>query len=260
VRICVLGSGSAGNSALVSTDSVSVLVDLGFGVRSLDRRLEEAGILQRHIQAVFLTHGHCDHVRGMRSLLKRFPKLRVFLTAGTLDETPALQSHDRLEIIQAGCEVQLGDLVVKPFAIPHDAAESVGFRFEAGGLAGALVTDLGHLDGSVTGRLRDCDWIVLESNHDEELLRIGPYPWPLKQRLLSQVGHLSNAAVARFLERDFDGRARHLFLAHLSRQNNRPEIALDCALRALNGRAASTNGGCAIHLTDQRKPSIVVQL
>lgn len=260
MRICVLGSGSAGNSALVSTDSVSVLVDLGFGVRSLDRRLEQAGIGEAGVDAVFLTHGHCDHVRGMQSLLRRFPKLRVFLTAGTLEETPSLQSHDRLEIIQEGSEVQLRDLVVKPFAIPHDAAEAVGFRFESGGLAGTLVTDIGHLDDSVARRLRSCDWIVLESNHDEELLRIGPYPWPLKQRLLSRVGHLSNAAVARFLTADFDGTARHLFLAHLSRENNRPEIALDCALAALKDRAAGTRPGCNIHLTHQTKPSIVVDL
>jgi len=237
-----------------------VLVDLGFGVRSLDRRLAEAELCDSRVDAIFLTHGHCDHVGGMQSLLKRLPKLRVFLTAGTLEETPALQLHDCLEVIQAGCEVQLADLVVKPFAIPHDAAESVGFRFEAGGIAGTLATDLGHLDDSVIAGLRDCDWIVLESNHDEELLRIGPYPWPLKQRLLSRVGHLSNGAVARFLAGDFDGRARHIFLAHLSKENNRPEIALDCAMDAVRCRPAGTRNGCNIHLTHQKKPSIVVQV
>ena len=260
MRICVLGSGSAGNSALISTHSVSVLVDLGFGVRSLDRRLAEAELCDSRVDAIFLTHGHCDHVGGMQSLLKRFPKLLVFVTAGTLEETPALQLHDYVEVIRAGCEVQLADLVVKPFAIPHDAAESVGFRFESGGIAGALATDLGHLDDSVAQGLRGCDWIVLESNHDEELLRIGPYPWPLKQRLLSRVGHLSNGAVAGFLAGDFDGRARHLFLAHLSKENNRPEIAFECASKALTGRAASANDGCNVHLTHQKKPSIVVQL
>jgi phosphoribosyl 1,2-cyclic phosphodiesterase len=139
----------------------------------------------------------------------------------------------------------------------------VGFRFEANGIQGALATDLGEISPDVSARLRCCDWLILESNHDENLLRLGPYPWPLKQRLLSRVGHLSNHSLARFLTGDFDGNAGHLFLAHLSRQNNDPQLAFDTARRALDNRP-QTNGDAqdhwTLHLTEQTKPSIVLEL
>jgi phosphoribosyl 1,2-cyclic phosphodiesterase len=158
---------------------------------------------------------------------------------------------------------------VTPFAISHDAAEPVGFRFEAERVSGALATDLGEMTPEVAARLTGCDWLILESNHDENLVRLGPYPWALKQRLLSPVGHLSNHAVAEFLGNAFDARARHIFLAHLSRNNNTPALALDSAQAALDRRfgSQSSDDTCApgderhcLHLTDQVKPSIVLSL
>lgn len=258
----MLGSGSGGNCTYLSTPRVSVLVDLGFGKRSLDRRLSEAQLGNGAVDAVFLTHGHFDHFSGVIGLACE-NQIPVFMTAGTYEETPDLALIPSVEVVRPGESVTLDDLSVTPFAISHDSAEPVGFRFEAEGIRGALATDLGEITPEVSRRLRDCDWLVVESNHDENLLRLGPYPWPLKQRLLSRVGHLSNHSLAQFLTSDFDGSAVHLFLAHLSRQNNDPQLAFDSAWRALKGRPGvngDAEGRWALHLTEQTKPSIVLEL
>ena len=262
MRVCVLGSGSGGNCTYLSTPRVSVLVDLGFGKRSLDRRLSEAQLANGKIDAVFLTHGHFDHFSGVIGLACE-NQIPVFMTAGTYEEASDLALLPSVEIVRPGQSVTLGDLSATAFAISHDSAEPVGFRFEAEGIRGALATDLGEITPEVAGCLRDRDWLILESNHDENLLRLGPYPWPLKQRLLSRVGHLSNHSLGCFLTGDFDGNAAHLFLAHLSRQNNDPHLALDTAWRALKDRPG-VNGDAdtrwSLHLTEQTKPSIVLDL
>jgi phosphoribosyl 1,2-cyclic phosphodiesterase len=233
------------------------LADLGFGKRSLQRRFHAADLVDPNISAIFLTHGHFDHVHGASAFAWEH-KIPVFATEGTLEELSDSESFERVELLRAGCPVTLGDLSVTPFAISHDAAEPVGFRFEAEGVRGALATDLGQMTPEVCAHLGGCDWLILESNHDENLVRLGPYPWLLKQRLLSPVGHLSNHAVARFLGSDFDAQARHIFLAHLSRNNNTPALALDSAQAALDARLGSPS--CCLHLTDQIKPSIVLNL
>jgi len=257
VRICVLGSGSSGNCTLVSTGKVSVLTDLGFGKRSFQRRLHSAGLPEQEISAIFLTHAHFDHIKGVSALAVE-RNIPVYATQGTFQELPNPDAFPRVELMRPGCPVTLGDLCVTPFAISHDAAEPVGFRFEAEGVCGALATDLGEMTPEVADHLAGCDWLVLESNHDENLVRLGPYPWALKQRLLSPVGHLSNHAVAEFLGNALDTRAQHIFLAHLSRNNNTPALALESAQAALDMRFSS-NSPC-VHLTDQVKPSIVLNL
>jgi phosphoribosyl 1,2-cyclic phosphodiesterase len=258
----VLGSGSGGNCTYLSTPRVSVLVDLGFGRRSLERRFSEAHLGDGKIDAVFVTHGHIDHFSGVIGLACE-TQIPVFMTAGTFQEAPDLALLPQVEILRPGDPVTLGDLTVTPFAISHDSAEPVGFRFEAEGIRGALATDLGEITPEVADHLQNCDWLILESNHDENLLRLGPYPWPLKQRLLSRVGHLSNYSLAQFLTSDFDGNATHLFLAHLSRQNNDPQLAFDSASHALATRSLARSAtAChwALHLTEQTKPSIVLDL
>ncbi len=257
MRICVLGSGSSGNCTLVSTDRVSILTDLGFGQRSLQRRLHSADLSDEKVSAIFLTHAHFDHINGVSAFAME-RKIPVFATQGTFQELPDSEGLPRVELLRTGCPVTLGDLCVTPFAISHDAAEPVGFRFQAKGVSGALATDLGEMTPEVAGHLAGCNWLILESNHDENLVRLGPYPWALKQRLLSPVGHLSNHAVAEFLGNAFYAQAQHIFLAHLSRNNNTPALALESAQAALDTRFGPQS--CCLHLTDQVKPSIVLSL
>lgn len=139
---------------------------------------------------------------------------------------------------QAGEPLQIGDISVSPFTIPHDAADPVGFVFQAEGVRMAFATDLGYIPPNVKAQLKSVDLLLLESNHDLEMLRDGPYPWSVKQRVLSRVGHLSNEACATYLESEYDGQATYVVLGHLSESNNMPELARITAERALNGRAS----------------------
>jgi phosphoribosyl 1,2-cyclic phosphodiesterase len=143
-----------------------------------------------------------------------------------------------VEYFQAGQRLQIGDISVSPFTIPHDAVDPVGFVFEAEGVRMAVATDLGYVTPNVKAQLRRLDLLLLESNHDLEMLRNGPYPWSVKQRVLSRVGHLSNEAAAQFLESEYDGQATYVILGHLSESNNLPELARVTAERALVGRAS----------------------
>ncbi len=259
MRVSVLGSGSSGNCTYIATEQVAILVDLGFGRRALERRLRLAKLDKRPIDAVLVTHGHTDHIRGVFSFSSQC-RVPVYMNEGTRDEAPGLQQVVRWEGFHSGSPFSIGDLQVEPFPVSHDAADPVGFRFTSNGVCGTLATDLGELSTPVIDQLSGCDWLVLESNHDEEMLKIGPYPWHLKQRVLSKKGHLSNQELSTFLTHHFDGRASHLFLAHLSRQNNDPQIALESADRALRQEQPLLPGSCLLHLTHQSKPSIVLDL
>jgi phosphoribosyl 1,2-cyclic phosphodiesterase len=143
-----------------------------------------------------------------------------------------------IEYFQSGQPFEIGDIAVSPFTIPHDAADPVGFVFRTEGVRIAFATDLGYIPPNIKAQLRGVDLLLLESNHDLEMLRDGPYPWSVKQRVLSRVGHLSNEAAAAFLENEYDGQAAYVILAHLSESNNLPELARVTAERALNGRAS----------------------
>lgn len=258
--ISVLGSGSSGNCTLVATKETCILIDLGFGPKSLVRRLKQVALDSQKIDAVFLTHGHADHCRGISS--RQTPELvPVYMNRGTRSEGVGLDNVCEWRKFNCRTPVLIGDIKVEAFPVSHDASDPVGFRISGDQKIGALVTDLGEITSQVKSSLEGCDWLVLESNHDENLLKIGPYPWHVKQRVLSPLGHLSNRMLAKFIRDDFDGRAEHIFLAHLSRQNNNPQIALRSARRALQDR--SRKGlfeDCQVHLTFQAQPSNVVNL
>jgi phosphoribosyl 1,2-cyclic phosphodiesterase len=165
--------------------------------------------------------------------------------AETAEPAPAKTAPEKdltwlpsIQFFQAGKPLQIGDIFVSPFTIPHDAADPVGFVFQAEGVRMAVATDLGYIPPNVKAQLKAVDLLLLESNHDLEMLRDGPYPWSVKQRVLSRVGHLSNAAAATYLEAEYDGQAAYVILGHLSESNNLPELARIAAERALNGRAS----------------------
>jgi phosphoribosyl 1,2-cyclic phosphodiesterase len=153
---------------------------------------------------------------------------------GNLPKDPC--SLPGVEYFAAGTDFSIGDIAITPFTIPHDAADPVGFVFEADGVRMAIATDLGYMPPNVNMAIRNCDVLMLESNHDLEMLRDGPYPWSVKQRVMSRVGHLSNEAVSDFLEKNYDGNASYVVLAHLSECNNLPELARVTAERALRDR------------------------
>ncbi|MBI4467011.1 MAG: MBL fold metallo-hydrolase [Acidobacteria bacterium] len=257
VEFTILGSGSSGNAALLSTDRTRLLVDAGLSKRETLKRLEAVGLCPDGLSAIVVSHEHADHAAHLAALAEEFGAT-VYLAEGTREALPELAALPRVEHFRPGQRFAVGDIEVVPFAIPHDAGEPVAFRFEAQGVKIALAVDLGFLTALVKEHLRGCDCLVLEANHDREMLRRGPYPWFIKQRVASRLGHLSNEALAEFLECDFDGTARTLVLAHLSENNNSPEVARLAAEQALERRRGrfplSLLGSPELLVTSQRAP------
>ncbi len=238
MRIRVLGSGSTGNATLVESNGTRILLDVGIGPKQLARRLEACEIEHDSIALAFLSHEHGDHSRGARSFSRRHG-VRIAATRGTLSALSLEDDDARLagcEEIVSGRPVRVGSLTVTGVSVPHDAAEPLAFVVSNGTTRVGHATDLGHLVRGVTEAFRPCDALLIESNYDAAMLREGPYPWSLKQRIQSPWGHLSNDDVARYLRRELGSSCRQVLLAHLSRTNNHPEVALMAAEAALQSR------------------------
>jgi phosphoribosyl 1,2-cyclic phosphodiesterase len=243
VCLSVLASGSRGNSTIVSSSRARLLVDAGISCRETFKRIKAAGDDPQSLSAILITHEHSDHVYGLAMMAKKL-SIPVFMTGAThqawaramRDESQGSPALARLEVFSSGHSFQVGDIQITPFTIPHDAADPVGFTLRAEGVKFGIATDLGYLPASVRDHLRGCDVLVMESNHDVEMLRVGPYPWSVKQRVMSRVGHLSNDSLAEFFANDYDGGAAYVVLAHLSEQNNHPELARRSAEKALGPR------------------------
>ena len=243
VSVSVLASGSRGNCALVASSTTRILVDAGLSGRETFKRLKALGERTEDISAILITHEHSDHVSGLQRLAKKLD-VPVFMTAPTRhawsravrDAEGALPELPKAEQFSAGRGFRVGDIEVMPFTIPHDAADPVGFTFRAEGVKVGFATDLGYMPASVRNHLTGCSILMIESNHDVEMLRSGSYPWSVKQRVMSRVGHLSNDSLAEFFSSDYDGGAEYLILAHLSEENNHPERARLAAEQALSGR------------------------
>jgi phosphoribosyl 1,2-cyclic phosphodiesterase len=265
VSVSVLASGSRGNSAIVSSSRTCILVDAGISCRETCKRLKLAGRDPGALSALLITHEHSDHIYGLATLAKKL-RIPVFMTAAThhawaksmRDDKGEFPELGHREVFDAGRSFQIGDIAITPFTVPHDAADPVGFTFRAEGVKIGFAVDLGYLPPNVCHQLRGCDVLVVESNHDLEMLRGGPYPWAVKQRVMSRVGHLSNEALADFLASDYDGGATFLVLAHLSEQNNHPELARRAAEKALGPRQTLLSN--RVMLATQSEPMEAIRL
>ncbi|MBC7318715.1 MBL fold metallo-hydrolase [Candidatus Bipolaricaulota bacterium] len=242
MKLCVLGSGSSGNALLLDTGEGLILVDCGLLWRDLLARANRAGLSLRGLRYVYVTHEHADHVRGLDQVLRHGAKLVG--SPGTL----AALGVKGLPV-QPGLEL----LGAKFFPIPlsHDASEPTGLRIELDGTKIGIVTDLGRVTPTVMEALKGCEKLVFEANHDLGMLLSGPYPWPLKMRILGPFGHLANDEAAQAL-RSLRDWAKTVFLAHLSQENNTPSLALETVARAMD----DWNGHLLLTYPD--RPSAVV--
>jgi phosphoribosyl 1,2-cyclic phosphodiesterase len=226
-------------------------------MRELGKRLAAIGEDLQRVDAILITHEHSDHVAGL-PVLARNKDLRVTVYLTRLTE-PAIDWGERpparLERFQAGASFRIGDIEVRSFGVPHDALDPVGFHFEAQGVRIGVVTDLGYIPESVKFHLRHTDLLLLEANHDLDMLKVGPYPWSVKQRVMSRVGHLSNLVMSDFLLSDLDSSTARLVLGHISEQNNHPEIVRLVATQALESRGLETR----LSIATQRAPTEVFQ-
>jgi phosphoribosyl 1,2-cyclic phosphodiesterase len=232
----LLGSGSSGNATLVSDGDRHILVDVGLSGRETARRLGECGLSADRISAIVVSHEHGDHCRGVAPFAKHLD-IPIFMTDGAYAASGMTIDDRKRQRIESGSAFDVFGIVFTPFAVPHDAADPIALTVEKDGIKLAVVLDLGYVTNLVVERLKGCDGIILESNHDVSMLKVGPYPWALKQRVMSRRGHLSNDMVAGYLAGGFDGGARHVILAHLSEKNNLPDLAMLSARRALEERS-----------------------
>ncbi len=221
IRFASAGSGSRGNATIIEAGGVRVLVDCGFKARELCERLARHDVDPSSIDAVLLTHEHADHAGGSASVARRLG-LRVMATAGTAHALG--QAH--IETFSAHAQFRIGDLAITPVAVPHDAREPVQFVFAAGGVRVGVLTDLGHVSRHVQGAFDALDALLLECNHDLDSLWRGPYPARLKRRVAGPLGHLNNEQAARLLRGVDRGRLQRVAVAHISEQNNTPELAM----------------------------------
>ena len=233
ISICSLASGSSGNSYLVCGEQAAILVDAGISGKRIEERLWAKGYALADINAVFVTHEHSDHVVGLRALIKA--GLQIYLTTKTAAGIDAKFTAENTHLFEAGSVFQIGDIEVFSFPVSHDTADPVGYSFTDGEDFIAIVTDTGLVTKEIAMQIQRADILALESNHDVNMLRVGRYPWFLKQRILGDTGHLSNEAAAEALANALkaEPKKKTVLLAHLSKENNFPEMALATAREVL---------------------------
>ena len=203
------------------------------------------------IDAILVTHEHSDHIASLPAIAKKLAK-PVYMTQGTADSLEPGKESQYFRPFQAGAAIEIGSFVVQSFSLPHDAADPVGFTIRSSDRKVGICTDLGYMPDSVRYHLQDCDIILLESNHDLEMLKVGPYPWSLKQRVMSRRGHLSNDVVSQFILDDLSPRTRKLVLGHLSEHNNLPALAHMVASQAIDRRGLT---GLELSVSEPRTKS-----
>ncbi len=240
LRFRSLGSGSTGNATLIEASgppAFRVLVDCGLGIRQLALRLGQSGLAASDINAIFITHEHSDHI-GCARQFARQQGIPVWMSMGTWVALDSPDFEGWLRIAQDGVAIDLGGLQLTPFTVPHDAREPLQLTCTDGAFKLGILTDLGHATAHVLDHLRLCDALLLESNHDSAMLEASSYPFFLKQRVGGQFGHLSNSAAADIARTVCHPRMKHLVAAHLSQQNNRPELAQLVLSEALGCQSA----------------------
>lgn len=261
LTVTTLASGSSGNAALVSCGRTHILLDAGVSARRITTALKALGVPPQELSAIVITHEHHDHVSGLGVLCKQIPA-SVAASPATCrylaDKLPQLQG--RLRGQEPGTGVQMGEIWVESFATPHDAVGSVGYSFSAEGRRLVLCTDLGYVTPEVKRAAEGCDLLICETNHDEDWVRTGPYPYYLKQRVLGDRGHLSNEAGAELAALAVESGARTVILAHLSSENNTPAHARGAVCRRLSAMGCDPERDICLAVAPRKETGPVYRL
>lgn len=231
MRLLSIASGSSGNCIYVGDDTTHLLIDAGISGKRIEEGLNTIGLSAKDIDAVFVTHEHIDHIAGVGVLARKY-KLPVYGTKGTMEgilETKSVGkiSGELLHPIRSDEMVSIGSLHIDPMPVSHDAREPVAYRIYGGGKRIGIITDLGYYTDDIVSGLQNMDALFVEANHDENMLMVGPYPYPLKRRILGNQGHLSNENSGRLLSKLLNDHLKYIVLGHLSKENNMPELAYE---------------------------------
>lgn len=229
MRLCSIASGSSGNCIYVGSNKTHLLVDTGISKKRIDEGLTQLEVKPENLSGILITHEHSDHIQGLGVFSRKYG-IPIYATKGTIKGITEYKSLGKMpEGLYHEVEVDhafgIGDLEVKPFSISHDANEPSGFRIEKGAKSVAVATDLGIYDDYIVENLKDLNAIVVEANHDVHMVEVGPYPYPLKQRVLGNRGHLSNELTGRLLCNILHDNLKYVMLGHLSKENNYEELA-----------------------------------
>jgi phosphoribosyl 1,2-cyclic phosphodiesterase len=227
IRFTVLASGSTGNATIVQSDDATVLIDAGLSAKKLEELMRERGVAGHHLNAILVTHEHADHIKGLGAMARKFD-LPIYANEATwesMERQVGEIAAEKRVVIETGETVTFGSMRTTTYAISHDAAEPVGYVFEDDEVKLSLATDLGYVSDKVRQMIEDSDVLVLESNHDVDMLRMGRYPWNIKRRILSDIGHLSNEAAGEALCQLLTDRTKRVYLAHLSLDHNLMDLA-----------------------------------
>ncbi|MCI8287460.1 MAG: MBL fold metallo-hydrolase [Lachnospiraceae bacterium] len=238
MRLCSIASGSSGNCIYVGSETAHLLVDVGISGKKIEKGLGELGLTGKDIDGILITHEHADHIQGLGVIARKF-EIPVYATEGTIKaikdcEGLGKMNGELFQIIQEDRKFTIKDLIVNPMRISHDAAQPVGYRIAYGSKKVAVCTDLGVYNEYTVECLKGMDALLLEANHDVNMLQVGPYPYYLKQRILGDRGHLSNENAGRLLSRILHDELQTVLLGHLSKENNLPELAFESVRMEIN--------------------------
>ena len=263
MELCSIASGSSGNCICVGTGNSHLLVDAGISGKRIEAGLNSVGLKTKEMEAILVTHEHIDHIAGLGVLARRYG-LPIYGTQGTLEAVMSVKSVGKIDEsllhpIVPEWKFQVGDMTVHPISVSHDAAEPVAYMIEKDGHKAGVITDLGMYDDDLVEKLQEMDLLLLEANHDEGMLQCGSYPYSLKQRILSDRGHLSNVCSGRLLGRLLHDRFHAVILGHLSEENNLAELAYETVrLEVSAGDNPNKGDDFPIYVAARREPSRMI--
>ncbi|NLK64637.1 MAG: MBL fold metallo-hydrolase [Tissierellia bacterium] len=260
LKFCSLYSGSSGNCQYIKTQNATIIVDAGLSGKRIQQEIVNIGEDPKKIDAIFITHEHIDHIQGAGVMSRRL-NIPIYANEETWEAMSScigdIKSHN-IKILEE-C-TQIGDLTIKPFDISHDASHPVGYNIFYENKKISLVTDTGCANGTILRSIMDSDILLVESNHDEDMVIIGPYPWPLKRRVLSEYGHMSNEAAGRLIAEVVKKGTEIVLLGHLSKENNFPELAYKTVESILLESSIDVNPGVCLDLTYRDRSSKVYEI
>lgn len=262
MRFSVLASGSSGNSTYVETPDAKLLIDAGVSLKQIQAALDEIAVSGETLDAILVTHEHVDHIKGLGAVARKW-KLPVYATESTwlaLDKQIGTIDPKQRCVLDKYRRTAFGTMEVEPFEISHDCVDPVGFCFYEKETKLALATDLGYVSQRIMDTIQDADAYIIETNHDPEMVRVGPYPWHLKRRVLGDKGHLSNEVAADTLLEIMTKATQHIFMAHQSHQNNFPELA-DITVRGrLQQNGVKVGEDVELYQTYRNKPTPLISI
>lgn len=260
MKFCSLYSGSSGNSIYIASDNVKILVDAGLPGKHIEKALSEIGEKPSDIDGIFITHEHSDHIKGVGVLSRKYdiPIYANKLTWQGMEQCIGKVKEQNIKIIDEN-EMNIKDIQIKSYKIPHDAAMPFGYSVTSGNKKVCVATDLGYFSDEVKEAIKDSDVILLESNHDVEMLKFGPYPYPLKRRILSNVGHLSNEDCGKAIVDIMDHKKKNIILGHLSKTNNYPELAYKTVENILTSNNIKCQKDIILSVAERSVPSCFIE-